>query len=70
VVFIAAAEHPPDPEQRVVGVPAMSQRLLLDAAADLVQRFQPEPHDVEGVQHPGGVGQGDAQCGGVAAERG
>ena len=42
VVFVAAAQQPADAEQRVAGVPAMPQRLLLDPAADPVERVESE----------------------------
>ena len=48
---------------------AVPGELLLDAAAHLVDRGEPEPGDVEGVQHPHRVRQMGAQRGGVAAER-
>jgi hypothetical protein len=56
VVFVAAAQQPPDPKQRVVLVTAMTHRLFLHPAADLVQRVEAEPHDMECVQHPGAFG--------------
>jgi hypothetical protein len=55
--------------ERIVAVPAPAEGLLLPAAPDIVDRGQSQSHDVEGVQHPDGVGQAGAQRGRVAAER-
>jgi hypothetical protein len=40
-----------DAKERIPGPSAMAEGLLLDPAADLVDRVEPEAHDVEGVQH-------------------
>jgi hypothetical protein len=48
----AAAQQPPDAEQRVVFAAAVSGGFLLDAAAHVVDGGEAEPADVEGVEHP------------------
>lgn len=52
-VFAAAQQQSPDLEQRVVGVAAVTEGLLLDSAADLVHGGVAELDDVERVQHHG-----------------
>ena len=70
MVFVAAAEQSADPEQRVVAVAAVTERVVLHPPANLVDaRRSPSRDDVEGIQHPGGVRQTGAQRGGVATER-
>lgn len=51
VVVVAAAQDPADAEERVAGPAAVPEGLLLDPAAELVDRIEPEPHNVEGVEH-------------------
>jgi hypothetical protein len=68
VVFLAAAQNPPDPKQRVVAATSVSEGVLLDSTTDLLKRGQAQPYHVEGIQHPGGVWQGGAQRGGIATE--
>ena len=53
--IVAAAQQRAQPVQRVAGAAAVAVDLLLDAAADLVQRLAGQGHDVEGVQHGDGV---------------
>src|SRR5690606_38377007 len=54
--LVAGEQQPPDAVQRVAGVAAMPERLLLHAAADLVHDGVGEPDDVEGVDDDlGGV---------------
>jgi hypothetical protein len=46
--------------------------LVLDAAVEVVDRGEPEPHDVDRVEYPHGVGQHGAQrrgAGPVVVER-
>ena len=46
-----AAQHPADAVERVAGAPApVPEGLLLHAAADLVDRVEPELDHMEGVQ--------------------
>lgn len=47
--FGAGEQGPADPVQRVAGEPAVAQRVLLDAAADLIDDLVGQPHDVERV---------------------
>lgn len=54
-MVVAAAQRPADAEQRVVAAPAVPGQLLADAAADVVDVGEPEPHPVERVEHPHGV---------------
>ena len=68
-VFVSAAQDPPDRVQRVALAAAVTQVVLLDPAADIVDGGEPEPGDMEGVQHPGRVRQRRPQRGGVTAER-
>ena len=56
-MFGAVAEQPADPIQRVIGVAAVAQGVLLDPAADLVDDLGAELDDVEGVQDGDRVGQ-------------
>lgn len=49
------AEDRLDPVERVALPTAMSEGVLLDAAAHLVDRLRAEFHDVERVEHRGGV---------------
>ena len=51
----AAAQQPAGAEQRVVGVAAVPQGVLLDPAAHGVDAGQAEFDDVERVEHPGRV---------------
>ena len=51
MVVVAAAQDPADAVERVAGPAAVPEGLLLDPAADLVDRVEAEPDDVEGVQH-------------------
>jgi len=50
-----AAQQPPGPIQRIVTMPPPPEGLLLDAAADVVDRGVAEADDVEGVKDPNGV---------------
>jgi hypothetical protein len=61
VVIVAAAQQPADAVERITGTAAVPALLALDAAADLVDGGEAEPHHVEGVQHPYCVGQRGAQ---------
>ena len=63
-----SAQQPPDPVERVVTVPTAVQGVLLDAAANLIERGQGEAGDMEGVQHPHRAGQLSAQRGRISAE--
>ena len=58
-----------DPVERVPGVSAVPEGVLLDTAADLVHGLGGELDDVERVQHRDRLGQLVAQRVGVAAER-
>jgi hypothetical protein len=62
VVLVAAAEQSTDPEQRVAGVPAVAEGLLLHPAADLVDRVQTKSDDVERIRHSGGLRQAGPQA--------
>lgn len=53
---LGAAQHVPDPVERVAGAATMTVDLLLDAAADLIDRAPGQRHDMEGIQHGGGIG--------------
>ena len=53
--FTPGAEDVPDPEQRVALAAAVAEGLLLNSAADVIDRCAGELDDVEGVQHAGGV---------------
>jgi len=68
VMVVAAAQQPADAERWVTGPAAVSGGLLLHAAADGVDGVEPELDDVEGVQHPGRLGEGGPQRGGIPAE--
>ena len=68
-VLDAVAQQPADLVERVVLVAAPAERLLLDAAADLVDDLGAELDDVEGVEDRDRVGQLVADGVGVAAER-
>src|SRR5215207_531330 len=46
---MAAAQQPADPEQRVAGVPAVAEGVLLNPAADLVDRVQAEVRSTRGA---------------------
>jgi len=63
------AEQPPSSVERVVPVAAPAQGLLLHTTSDVIDRSQPEAHDVERVQDASGVRQAGAKGGRVAAER-
>jgi hypothetical protein len=52
VVVGGAAQQSADAVERVAGAAAVAGLLLLDAAADLIDGGEPEPHDVESVEHP------------------
>ena len=57
---MAAAQDSPDPVQKVILAAAVTQAVLLSPAADVVVMSaggEPEPGDMEGVQHPGRVRQ-------------
>jgi hypothetical protein len=45
-VVVAAAQQPADAEQRIVAPTAMTGQLLLDSAADLDDRGEPEADDM------------------------
>lgn len=51
----AAPENVSDLVERVVVAPSVAVNLLLDPAADLVDRVAAKFHYVEGVQHCGGI---------------
>lgn len=53
----AQREYPADPEQRVGAAPAVAGGVTLDAAADLVEGGEGEPHDREGIEHSSGLRQ-------------
>lgn len=57
------AQQPASPVEGVVAVPAATERLLLPASWDVLDRGQCEPHDVEGVEHAHGVRQAHRQRG-------
>ena len=65
----AVTEQAADFVERVVFVAAVTQRILLNAAADLVDDLGPEPDNVEGIQDADGVGQFVADRVGISAER-
>ena len=65
-VLVAAAQYPADRVQRVVLAAAVTQVVLLHPAAHVIDGGEPEPGDMEGVQHPGRVRQRGPQGGGVA----
>ena len=48
-VLLTGAEDVPDAVERVVAAPAVTGRLLLDAAADVINDRSGELHDMEGV---------------------
>lgn len=50
------SQVPSGPVERVVGVAAPAELFLLPAPPDLIQRGLCEFDDMEGVQHPYGVG--------------
>ena len=68
-VLDAVAEQAADLVERVVLVAAVTEGVLLDAAADLVDDLGAEPDHVEGVEHGDRVGQLVADRVGVATER-
>jgi hypothetical protein len=47
VVVVAAAQDPADAVERIAGASAVPEGLLLDPAADLVDRIEAELNDVE-----------------------
>src|SRR5690625_5788751 len=49
------AENMTDPVERLALAAAMPESLLLDPAADVIDRCAGELDDMEGVQHAGGV---------------
>jgi hypothetical protein len=57
VVVVAAAQQPADAVERVARAAAVPGLFALDAAPDVVDRSEPEPHHMERIQHPRGVGQ-------------
>jgi hypothetical protein len=59
VVLVATAQQPADPEQRIPGVSAVAQGVVLNAAVDLVEGVE-----AEGALH------GTRRAGSVGAERG
>jgi hypothetical protein len=65
----AAPQHATHLIQRVALVAASGQRVLLDAAADLIDDAEAELDHVEGVQHADRAGQLGGQGCGVSAER-
>ena len=69
MVVVAAAQHAPNPVERVAGAAAVPEGVLLDPAADLVHGVEAELHHVEGVQDADRAREVGAQCGGVTAER-
>lgn len=69
MVVVVAAQQPADAVERVAGAAAVPELLLLDAAADVVDGSETEPHDVERIQHPHRVGQRGAQRAGGAPVR-
>ena len=68
-VLGTAAKDAADGVERVVSPSSVSGGFLLDAAPDIIDGGEPEPDNVEGIQHPDRVGQACAQGGGVAPER-
>jgi hypothetical protein len=68
-VVRAGAQDVADPVERVTGVAAVAQGVLLDPAADLIQGLPGELDHVERVKDRGRLGQLVAQRVGVAAER-
>ena len=54
-VLLTGAEDVPDAVERVVAAPAVTGRLLLDAAADVINDRSGELHDMERVEHGDGV---------------
>jgi len=56
-VLSSGTQVVPDPVQRVVLTAAVTEGVLLDAAADLVDGLSAKLDDVEGVQDGGGVGE-------------
>ncbi|MDQ3273569.1 MAG: hypothetical protein M3Q39_00700 [Actinomycetota bacterium] len=68
-VLRPAQQHPADPVQRVVLAAAVPEGVLLDPAADVVDRALGQPDGVEGVQHHGRRRQPGPQRPLVAAER-
>ena len=58
------------PVEGVVLVAAVSQRLVLDSAADLVEGVVAQPHDVERVRDLSGLGQRRVERGAVGAREG
>jgi len=52
VMVMAAAQEAADPVERVAGAAAVPGLFTLDAVADVVDGGEPEPHDVEPVEHP------------------
>ena len=64
-----AAEHVADAVERVTGAATVPKSFLLDAATDLIDGVPGQRHDVEGIQHGGGVGEFVIDRVLVAAER-
>jgi hypothetical protein len=54
-VLLTRAEDVPDAVERVVAAPAVTGRLLLDAAAYVINDRSGELHDMERVEHGTGV---------------
>jgi hypothetical protein len=67
VVVGGAAQQSADAIERVAGATAVAGLLALDTLAYLVNNSEPQPHDVERVEHSGGAGQRSAQRAGVTA---
>jgi hypothetical protein len=55
-VFSATAQHPPYPVERLIGAPAVSVGLLLDATAHVIDAGDLESHDMEWVERRTAVG--------------
>jgi hypothetical protein len=68
-VFGADLQRPADTKERIALASPVSERVLLDPAADFVDHGRAELDDVEGVQNRDGFGQFVADRVGVAAER-
>jgi hypothetical protein len=54
-VLGAAAQDAANALERVVTAAPMTERLLLDAAAYVVDGGQSQPHDMKRIQYPHGV---------------
>ena len=69
VVVGSAAQQPADAIEQVAGATAVAGLLALDTLAYLVNSSEPQPHDVEGVEHSSSGWQRGAQRAGVTAVR-